>query len=250
MRLLPRRWQHLGQTRGLLDPPWPSSLPALIFVTSEARGAHLPAHACCVLQWPMSKSSASSRVQWKGSTRWKQDWTSSWKGWNDSWATTSPISEHISDEHVMTTLHAMLDHCSISQKFPKGAHKKRSLSNPSQEQRSTSCERRDGPFPSTRKTGRGVTPITAEVGLGVRDRDVVQRHHKGYFRKSWFAWEACEDEDNADGVFDDHGERRLQDAPRPSRRSKETRERVLSAVKPAKLHYPLHTLKIVQRRTR
>ena len=85
----------------------------------------------------MSKSSSSSRAQWQGSTRWKQDWSGSWKGWDDSWATTSPISEQISDEHVTTTLHAMLDRCSIAQKFPKGAHKKRSLRNPRQEQRAT-----------------------------------------------------------------------------------------------------------------
>ena len=228
-----------------------SACRALLFVSrpSEARGAHLPAHACCVLQWPMSKSSASSRVQWQGSTRWKQDWSGSWKGWDDSWATTSPISEQISDEHVMATLHAMLDHCSISQKFPKGAHKKRSLSNPSQEQRPTSSERRGGPYQSTRKTGRDEAPLSAEVGRGVRGRDVVQRHHKD-LEKAEVLERRAKTVTNADGGFDDHGGRRLQDAPRPSRRSKETRERALSAVKSAKHHYPLHILKIAQRRTR
>ena len=40
----------------------------------------------------------------------------------------------------------------------------------------TSSERRGGPYPSTR--GRGETPLSAEVGRGVRGRDDVQRHHK------------------------------------------------------------------------
>ena len=59
---------------------------------------------------PMSNSISCSHAQWQGTTRWKQGWSSAWKGWDDSSATAPPTSEQVSDELVATALHMMQDH--------------------------------------------------------------------------------------------------------------------------------------------
>ena len=92
-----------GHGRGLSDLPWPSppfsfeprrSACRFFLGTSEAHASFSPA--------TMNQSSSSSHDRWLGAARWKQSWNVAWKGWDDSSATTSPISEQVSDEQVIT----------------------------------------------------------------------------------------------------------------------------------------------------
>ena len=89
---------------GLLDPPWPCSFALLAapICVSRVRSARCPR----VRIFPRVTNA------WQGSTRWKQGWSGSWKGWDDSSVTVSPVqnSEQISDESITTALHTLQDH--------------------------------------------------------------------------------------------------------------------------------------------
>ena len=59
----------------------------------------------------MSNISSPSHARWQGAVRWKQGWSSAWKGWDDSSATASPAQnpEQVSDERVANDMHVMQD---------------------------------------------------------------------------------------------------------------------------------------------
>ena len=98
----------------------------------------------------MSNSSSSSHVPWQGSARWKQGWRGSWKGWDDTSATTSPVSEQVSDEHAMTALHAMQEHMQqTSVIFPKVPTEKALLTIDSKNQSVMLPRGQGGPHPSS-----------------------------------------------------------------------------------------------------
>ena len=98
----------IRQGRGLPDPPKPSPL----FSPDQRRSAcrllfsKPPKHTSAFSLAPMSNSSSSSHARWQGAVRWKQGWSSAWKGWDDSSATASPAQnpEQGSDERVTNAL--------------------------------------------------------------------------------------------------------------------------------------------------
>ena len=226
----------VGQGTGLLDRPWPFSHSASAFAALPKR--EVPTRVLFFF-WPlMSKSSSSSHAKWQGSTRWKQGRSGSWKGRDDSPATTSPVSEQVPDEHVTTALHTMQDHPETTVIF-----RRRSQKTFSEQSASKKKVRRCSPCPCTRKTRKGEAPLRAEVRGGVCGRDHLQRRHVADVLEK-----PVETVTMRAGAFSDHGGGLLQDDGRPPRTSAETLERASSAAEPAKHRFPSHTMKITRRR--
>ena len=104
-RETPRKIKRKGQTFdvGCLPRRWPRLLArAEVFRTLQSflnRSAvikdDLPAAFIletseayiCLFLAPMSNCSSSSHARWQGAVRWKQGWSSAWKGWDDASAT-------------------------------------------------------------------------------------------------------------------------------------------------------------------
>ena len=160
-----------------------SACRALMFALSpsEARGTY-PCSFFLLL--PMSKSSSSSHVPWQDSTRLEQGWSGSWKGWNDSSATVSPVQnpEQIFDERVTTALHTMQDHLQqttvIAQRRSQNLLSERSTSkakgNAAREAREALTQARE-----RQEEARRLYEQKCEGGRR-RGRDNVQRHHQGH----------------------------------------------------------------------
>ena len=99
-----------GHGRGLPDPQSLLHLSALIKDDLPAAFLETSKAYICLSPAAMINSSSSSHARLQGAARWKQGWNDAWKGWDDSSATTSPISESIPDERVTNALHLMQDH--------------------------------------------------------------------------------------------------------------------------------------------
>ena len=164
----------VGQGTGLLDRPWPFSHSALALAALPKR--EVPTRVLFFFWLLLRKSSSSSHAKWQGSTRWKQGRSGSWKGRDDSPATTSPVSEQVPDEHVTTALHTMQDHLEQTTFiFQRRSQKTFSEQSASKKRCDAACEA--SPCPCTRKTRKGEAPQRAEVRRGVRGRDHLQRRH-------------------------------------------------------------------------